>query len=189
MISRPLRLFDYCLETDGACAVIVTSTERARDCRKSPVLIRAVAQGSIPDPQPGIQYPVLMRESITELPARAVAATLYRRAGLGPEDIDVAQVYDCFTITVLLQLEDWGFCKKGEGGPFAASGAIDLHGSIPINTAGGNLSEGYIHGMNHVLEGVRQIRGESTSQVLGAEVCLVTSTPLPPGSALVLTAA
>jgi acetyl-CoA acetyltransferase len=189
MISRPLRLFDYCLETDGACAVIVTSTERARDCRKSPVLIRAVAQGSIANPQPGIQYPVLMRESITELPARAVAATLYRRAGLGPDDIDVAQVYDCFTITVLMQLEDWGFCKKGEGGSFAASGAIDLRGSIPINTAGGNLSEGYIHGMNHVLEGVRQIRGESTSQVLGAEVCLVTSTPLPPGSALVLTAA
>jgi acetyl-CoA acetyltransferase len=189
MISTPLRLFDYCLETDGACAVVVTSTERARNCRKPPVLIRAVAQGSIPEPQPGIQYPVLMRPSITELPARAVATTLYRRAGLGPEDVDVAQIYDCFTITVLMQLEDWGFCKKGEGGPFAASGEIDMGGSIPINTGGGHLSEGYIHGMNHVLEGVRQIRGESTSQVAGAQVCLVTSTPLPPGSALLLTAA
>jgi acetyl-CoA acetyltransferase len=186
MISRPLRLFDFCLETDGACAVVVTSTARAHDLRRPPVLIRAVAQAGIPNPQPGMQFPVLMRDVITELPARAVAETLYRRAGLGPDDIDVAQLYDCFTITVLMQLEDWGFCKKGEGGPFVASGEIDLTGSIPINTGGGHLSEGYIHGMNHILEGVRQIRGESTSQVSGAEVCLVTSTPLPPGSALVL---
>jgi acetyl-CoA acetyltransferase len=130
-----------------------------------------------------------MRESITTLPAKVVAATLYRRAGLGPADIDVAQLYDCFSITVLMQLEDYGFCPKGEGGPFAASGAIDLGGTIPINTGGGHMSEGYIHGMNHIVEGVRQVRGESTSQVPGAEVCLVTSTPLPPGSALILRAA
>lgn len=186
VISDPLRLFDFCLETDGACAVVVTSAERARDCPQPPVLIRAVAQGSIPDPQMGIQFPVLLRESITELPARVVADTLYRRAGLGPADIDVAQVYDCFSITVLLQLEDWGFCKKGEGGPFVASGEIDLGGRVPINTGGGHLSEGYVHGMNHIVEGVRQMRGTSTSQVPGAEVCLVTSTPLPPGSGLVL---
>jgi acetyl-CoA acetyltransferase len=188
-IASPLRLFDFCLETDGACAVVVTSTARAAYCRRPPVLIRAVAQASIPDPQPGLQFPALLRESITELPARSVAATLYRRAGLGPGDVDVAQVYDCFTITVLLQLEDWGFCKKGEGGPFVADGEIDLGGQIPINTGGGHLSEGYIHGMNHVVEGVRQVRGTSTSQVPGAEVCLVTSTPLPPGSGLLLRAA
>lgn len=186
MISEPLRLFDFCLETDGACAVVVTSTERARDLAKPPVLIRAVAQGSLPDPQPGMQFPVLMRESITTLPAVNVAETLYTRAGLGPDDIDVAQIYDCFTITVLLQLEDWGFCRKGEGGPFAASGAIEMGGSLPINTGGGHLSEGYIHGMNHIVEGVRQMRGTSSNQVDGAEVCLVTCTPLPPGSALVL---
>jgi len=185
-ISEPLRLFDFCLETDGACAVVVTSAERAKDGPQPPAMIRAVAQGSIPNPQPGIQYPVLMRESITELPARSVATTLYRRAGLGPEDIDVAQIYDCFSITVLIQLEDWGFCKKGEGGPFVASGEIDLRGRLPINTGGGHLSEGYIHGMNHIVEGVRQIRGTSTSQVVGAETCLVTCTPLPPGSALIL---
>uniref|UniRef100_UPI001EF5D2C5 thiolase C-terminal domain-containing protein n=1 Tax=Frankia sp. CiP3 TaxID=2880971 RepID=UPI001EF5D2C5 len=189
MIADPLRLFDFCLETDGACAVVVTSAARARDCRRPPVLIRAVAQGTIPGSQPGIQFPALMRESLTELPARSVARTLYRRAGLGPDDIDVAQIYDCFTITVLLQLEDWGFCEKGEAGPFVAAGGIDLDGRIPVNTGGGHLSEGYLHGMNHILEGVRQIRGDSTSQVPGAEVCLVTSTPLPPGSALVLTAA
>ena len=189
MISEPLRLYDFCLETDGAACVVVTSTERARDLRQPPVLIRAVAQASIPDPQPGIQFPVLMRERLTELPARAVADVLYRRADLTPGDIDVAQLYDCFTITVLMQLEDWGFCAKGEGGPFAASGALGLTGSIPINTGGGHLSEGYIHGMNHVLEGVRQIRGESTSPVPGAQTCLVTATPLPPGSAIVLGAA
>jgi acetyl-CoA acetyltransferase len=188
MISRPLRLYDFCPETDGACAVVVTTAERGRDLRQKPAIVRAVAQGSLPDPQPGIQYPVLMREAITQLPAKVVADTLYRRAGLGPADIDVAQVYDCFTITVLLQLEDFGFCAKGEGGAFVSSGEIELGGRLPINTGGGHLSEGYIHGMNHVVEGVRQVRGESTSQVPGAEVCLVTSTPLPPGSALVLVA-
>jgi acetyl-CoA acetyltransferase len=189
MIAEPLRLFDFCLETDGACAVLVTTAERAADLAQKPALIRAIAQGSIPDPQPGIQYPVLMRESLTTLPAKSVAETLYRRAGIGPSDIDVAQIYDCFTITVLLQLEDWGFCKKGEGGPFAASGEIELGGSLPINTGGGHLSEGYIHGMNHIVEGVRQIRGTSTNQVPGAETCLVTCTPLPPGSAILLRAA
>ncbi len=189
MIARPLRLYDFCLETDGAAALIVTSADRARDLRRPPVLIRAVAQGSVPEPQPGIQFPVLTRPDITTLPARYVAERLYARAGVGPEDIDVAQFYDCFTITVLMQIEDFGFCKKGEGGAFVSSGAIEANGSLPINTGGGHLSEGYIHGMNHIVEGVRQIRGESTSQVAGAEVCLVTSTPLPPGSALVLRAA
>ncbi len=189
VISSPLRLYDFCLETDGACAVVVTSTERARDCRQTPVLIRAVAQGSLEGPQPGVQFPVLMRDRISTLPAAPTARTLFRRAGLGPTDIDVAQFYDCFSITVLLQIEDFGFCQKGEGGPFVGSGAIDMDGSLPINTGGGHLSEGYIHGMNHVVEGVRQIRGTSASQVRGAETCLVTSTPLPPGSALILRAA
>ncbi len=188
MISSPLRLFDFCLETDGACALVVSRAERAKDSPHPPVLIRAVAQGSLPAPQPGMQFPVLMRQDLTTLPARPTAETLYRRAGMGPEDIDVAQFYDCFSITVLLQMEDFGFCAKGEGGSFAASGAIDLGGSLPINTGGGHLSEGYIHGMNHVIEGVRQMRGTSTSQVVGASTCLVTSTPLPPGSALILRA-
>jgi len=189
VISSPLRLYDFCLETDGACALVVTSADRAKDGPQPPVLIRAVAQGSPEHPQPGIQFPVLMREHISTLPAAPTARTLYRRAGMGPSDIDVAQFYDCFSITVLLQIEDFGFCAKGEGGPFVGSGAIDLDGAIPINTGGGHLSEGYIHGMNHVVEGVRQIRGTSASQVPGAQTCLVTSTPLPPGSALILRAA
>jgi acetyl-CoA acetyltransferase len=185
-IAEPLRLFDFCLETDGACAVVVTTAERARDLRQPPALIRAVAQASIPDPQPGMMFPVLMRDTLTRLPATAVAETLWARAGMGPADVDVAQLYDCFTITVLLQLEDWGFCKKGEGGPFAASGALGPDGELPINTGGGHLSEGYVHGMNHVVEGVRQVRGTSTSQVPSAETCLVATSPLPPGSGLIL---
>ncbi|MGO8959514.1 MAG: thiolase C-terminal domain-containing protein [Streptosporangiaceae bacterium] len=187
MISSPLRLFDYCLETDGAAAIVVTSTERARDSRHGAVLIHAVAQASVPGTQPGIMFPALMRDSITSLSSRAVADLLWSRSGLGPEDVDVAQLYDCFTITLLLQLEDYGFAKRGEGGAFAADGGIGPDGSLPCNTSGGHLSEGYIHGMNHVVEGVRQIRGTSTAQVRGAEVSLVTSAPPPASSALILT--
>jgi acetyl-CoA acetyltransferase len=189
MISDPLRLFDYCLETDGACAVIVSPAERAADSPHRPVLIRAVAQGSGPAPQAGSYFTALMRDDLTTQPSEQVAETLYSRAGLGPSSIDVAQLYDCYTITVLLQLEDYGFCEKGEGGPFASSGALDIDGKLPINTAGGNLSEGYIHGMNHILEGVRQIRGTSTSQVPGAETCLVTSGIPVISSAMILRAA
>ncbi len=175
VISSPLRLPDYCLETDGACAVVVTSAERAADLPKPSVLIRAVAQGAVPRMQPGLASPVLMRDDPLRFPSTAVAETLYRRAGMGPDDIDVAQFYDCFTITVLVQLEDYGFCKAGEGGPFAASGEIEPGGRLPINTSGGNLSDGYIHGMSHIVEGVLQLRGESTSPVPQAETCLVTS--------------
>lgn len=189
MLSDPLRLFDYCLETDGAAAVVVTATERARDLRQRPALIRAVAMGSGPRPQPGQMYPVLMREEPLSLPSRHCAGTLYARAGLGPSDVDNAQLYDCFTITALLQLEDYGFCGEGEAGEFAAAGELELGGRLPFNTSGGHMSEGYIHGMNHIVEGVRQIRGTSTSQVPGASVSLVTSAPPPSTSAMILVAA
>jgi acetyl-CoA acetyltransferase len=175
VISSPLRLVDYCLETDGACAVVITTADRAADRPKNPVYISAVTQAVIPDMQGGLASPVLMRPDPLLLPSTQVAAKLYERSGMGPEDIDVAQFYDCFTITVLVQFEDYGFCKPGEGGPFAESGAIEPGGSLPINTSGGNLSDGYIHGMSHIVEGARQLRGESTSQVAGAETCLVTS--------------
>ncbi len=186
MIASPLRLFDFCLETDGACAVVVTSTERAKDGPRPPALIHAAASATGPDVQPGMMFPILTRPSFTTLPSKQCADLLYNRAGLGPADVDVAQFYDCFTITVLIQLEDYGFCEKGEGGAFARSGALGLSGSLPINTGGGHLSEGYIHGMNHVLEGVRQIRGDSTGQVTAAEVSLVTAAPPPGTSAMIL---
>jgi acetyl-CoA acetyltransferase len=188
-VTDPLRLFDYCQETDGACAVVVTAADRAADGAATAVLIRAAAQGGDAEQQPGLVFSALMRDSLTSQPSARVAQTLYRRAGLGPADVDVAQFYDCFTITVLLQLEDYGFCAKGQGGAFAASGALGLDGALPINTAGGNLSEGYIHGLNHIVEGVRQIRGTSTNQVSDAEVCLVTSGLPTATGALLLTAA
>jgi acetyl-CoA acetyltransferase len=107
---------------------------------------------------------------------------------LGPNDIDIAEIYDCFTHTVLLGLEGLGFCPKGEGGPFAASGAIGLHGSIPVNTHGGMLSEAYIHGMNVIAEAVMQLRGEGGArQVSDAEVAIVTSGAQAMGSGLILT--
>ena len=117
-----------------------------------------------------------------------IARGLYEAAGIGPKDIDVAQVYENFTGQVLMALEDFGFCKRGEGGPFVASGAIDWpEGDLPINTSGGNLAEAYIHGLSLVLEGVRQMRGSSTSQVANARHCLVVSGPAaPPSSALIL---
>ncbi len=186
MIADPLRRYDFCLETDGAAAVIVSAADRARDGAKPTVLIRAVAQGDELVPRHGGLWGNLLTGPLTNASA-ALADRLFRLAGLGPDEIDVAQFYDCFTITVLMQLEDYGFCERGEGGPFAASGALELDGTLPINTAGGNIAEGYIHGLSHIVEGVRQLRGESTAPVDHAETCLVTSgMPGPGSSALIL---
>jgi acetyl-CoA acetyltransferase len=188
-ISLPLRLFDFCLESDGACAVVLTLADRAKDLAQKPVTVRAVAGGQSGDPRAGMMFPALARGDVTDIGARQAAAELWRRAGVGPADMDFAQLYDCFTISILLQLEAFGFCDVGEGGPFAASGAIGQGGSIPINTAGGNMSEGYIHGLNHVCEAVRQLRGAAANQVAGAATGLVTSGLYPFGSAVVLRSA
>jgi acetyl-CoA acetyltransferase len=188
MIADPHRLFDCCLESDGACAVVVTTQERARNLAKRPVEILASAQGA----PKGYAFGPFTNASIAdELYATGgceeMAGRLYGKAGLGPRDVDVAQIYDHFTGCVLMQLEDYGFCKRGEGGPFVESGALGWQsGSLPTNTHGGSLSEAYIHGLNHVVEGVRALRGESTSTVEGAEVCLVTSAACVPSSAVLL---
>lgn len=186
MVSDPLRMFDCCLQTDGAVAVIVTSTERARDLRQKPAIIAGAVQASMPDAQ-GPLFSILGRQDITEASAGNASRALWRQTGLAPADIDVAQLYDCFTVTVLMQLEDYGFCGKGESGAFVAEGNIRHGGSIPINTDGGNLSCAYMHGVNHVLEGTRQIRGTSTRQVPDVGACLVTAGTPVPTSALVLT--
>jgi acetyl-CoA acetyltransferase len=117
-----------------------------------------------------------------------VAREVYAAAGVSPGEIDAVQVYENFTGQVIMALEDFGFCKRGEGGAFVQSGAINWpEGRTPLNTSGGNLAEAYIHGLSLVLEGVRQIRGQSTAQVEGAEHCLITSGPTaPPSSALIL---
>jgi acetyl-CoA acetyltransferase len=184
MISKPLRLYDFALESDGACAVVITLADRARDLPKPPVLIRAVAGGAPPDPRVGMMFPVVTRNHVTDLPGRRAGEELWRRAGVSPGEVDVAQIYDCFTISVVLQLEAFGFCGPGEGAAMAASGAISRHGSLPINTGGGHLSEGYVHGMNHIVQAVRQLRGEADMQIADAELCLCTGGPLPVGSSV-----
>ncbi len=188
MIADPFRLFDCCLESDGACAVVVTTAERARNCRTRPVAVLASAQGTVQSYGWGPFATVnISDEHFATGGATGVAQRLWARAGVTPADVDVAQIYDHFSGLVLLSLEDFGFCARGEGGPFVASGALAWpHGMLPTNTHGGSLSEAYIHGLNHVVEGVRQLRGASTCQVDGAEVCLVTSAAGVPTSALLL---
>lgn len=189
MIADPLRLYDCCLETNGACAVLVTTWERARDLALQPVAILAAIHGSSDGwssgPLGSHNQPL---GSYTTVGARGLAEDLYARAGVAPADIDVAQVYDNFTGVAMMAMEDYGLCPRGESGPFAASGAISWpDGALPVNTHGGNLSEAYIHGLNHVVEGVRQMRGASTCQVRDASLCLVTGGPGPaPTSALIL---
>jgi acetyl-CoA acetyltransferase len=185
-IAEPLRLLDCCLETDGACAVVVTSAERARDLAAPPVLISGAVWGG------GDSFFSGQGGDFTVSEAARIAPRLYAMAGVGPEDIDVAELYDCFTYSVLVQLEDYGFCAKGEGGPYAASGVTRLDGPLPVNTHGGFLSEGYVHGINHVAEAVAQLRGTAGDrQVSGAEVALSTAQPgyvLAGTSALILRA-
>jgi acetyl-CoA acetyltransferase len=169
MIVDPLRLYDCCLETDGACACIVTTPERARDLAQPPAMIRAVAQGSGPDQESMTSF---YRPDITALPELdIVAEQLYAQSGLSPDDIDAAIIYDAFTSIVLFQLEAYGFCKRGES---------------PVNTHGGQLSEAYIHGMNGVNEGVRLIRGTSVNQPEKSDHVLVTAGVGVPSSAMIL---
>lgn len=189
LIAEPLRLYDCCLESDGACALIVCSQERARDLARTPVAILASAVGSEAGWGAGAFGGHNMPAGVyTSGNARPLAHELFARAGVTPADIDVAQIYDAFTAMVLLSLEDYGFCGRGESGDFVAAGSIEWPGgALPVNTAGGNLSEAYIHGLNLVVEGVRQARGESTAQVDGARTSFVCGAAIEaPTSALVL---
>lgn len=188
MIADPHRLFDCCLESDGACAVVVTTQERAHDLAARPVEILASEQGA----PKGYGFGPFSNANVADEiyatgGSEEMANRLWAKAGLGPGDVDVAQLYDHFTGCVLMQLEDYGFCERGEGGAFIESGALSWHGgSLPTNTHGGSLSEAYIHGLNHVVEGVRSLRGDSTSPVENAEVCLVTSAACVPSSTVLL---
>jgi acetyl-CoA acetyltransferase len=178
MISDPLCLFDYTMESDGAVAVVTTSAERARDLRHPPAYVMAAAQGGDGRWGGGITWMGMPDDLFATAGEGAVANSLYERAGVGAADVDVALFYDHFTPMVLMQLEDFGFCKPGESGPFVAEGNIRFDGgSIPVNTHGGNLSEAYIIGMTHVKEAVEQLRGTAINQVAGAEIALVTGGP------------
>lgn len=185
LIADPLRLFDVCMESDGAAAVIVASPERARDLRQTPVFVRGASMaGGYRWGEGTLSGHNMPDDDYASAGQRATAEEVYRISGAGPDDIDVAMIYDHFTPLVLMALEDFGFCGRGEGGPFVADGNIRLDGRLPVNTHGGNLAEVYLHGMTHVLEAVRQLRGTSTNQVPGADVVLVVAGagPNPTGS-------
>ena len=179
MISDPLCLFDYTQESDGAVAVITTSADRAKDLRQPPVYILSSAHGGSGRWGPAIfRYFQAPDDEFASSGHRPVAKRLYEMAGVTPADVDVALLYDHFSPLVIMQLEDYGFCPIGEGGPFVAEGNIRWPtGTIPVNTHGGNLSEAYIIGMTHVREAVEQIRGTAVNQVDGAEIALVTGGP------------
>jgi acetyl-CoA acetyltransferase len=185
MIVWPFRLYDCCVDTDGAVAIIVTSAERAKDLKQTPAVLMGATQGIA---EQGEMMTSLYRPKISGLPESWYAAQeLWRITGVTPQDVDVAQLYDAFSPLVPLQLEEYGFCDIGEGAFFCDGGdRIRLGGEIPINTSGGHLSEAYLHGMNLIAEGVRQIRGTSTAQVDDVELSLVTGGLGVPTSAILL---
>ena len=180
-IAEPFRLFDCCLQTDGGAAVVLVSAERAGSLRAKPVYIVGAAQGTGPLPCAGHNRP-----DLTEFQATAAADELWRQTGLSAKDVDVALLYDHFTFFVLVALESFGFCKLGEGGPFVEGGRIEIDGELPVNPHGGLLAEGYIHGMNHIVEAVRQLRGEAVNQVKGAEIALYAGAAQEPTAAFLL---
>ncbi|PON18938.1 thiolase [Candidatus Entotheonella serta] len=154
IICKPLHLLDCCVETDNATCIIVTTAERAKDMRQPLVQIRSVV-GRCSKPRADMHY---QHGPISRVAGYYIKDILWPNAGVGPEEIDVTGAYDAFTFTAMLQLEDYGFCKKGEGGDYVSSGIINLGGKRPNNTSGGHLCEGYTHGMNMVIENTRQLR-------------------------------
>lgn len=185
MIADPLRLLDCCQESDGGQAMVITGVERARDLKQKPAVIRAAAQGIGPNQFSMTSY---YRDDITRLPeVELVANQLWQQSGLSPQEVDAAILYDAFTPMVMMQLEDYGFCGRGEAPGFVHDGNLELDGALPVNTHGGQLGEAYIHGVNGVAEGVRLIRGQSTNQPKkNIENVLVTGGTAVPHSGLLL---
>ena len=170
MLADPYRVNDCCLETDGAAACIVTTVERARDLGKAPVYIMGAAAG-----QPYPADEITNRKDFHRTGLSIAAPEAFRMAGVTPADADFAQIYDCFTFEVIQQIEEAGFCARGEGGPFVENGAIELGGRLPVNTHGGLLSEAHSLGIGHIVEAVKQLRGSAGArQVADAEVGVVT---------------
>ncbi|HVU72120.1 MAG TPA: lipid-transfer protein [Mycobacteriales bacterium] len=183
-ICEPLHLLDCCQETDGGQAILVTTLERAKDLAHEPVVIEAAAQGMADEQQMMRSY---YRDSLAGLPEMGTCAKqIWENSGLGPDDVQTAVLYDHFTPFVLAQLEEFGFCGRGEAKDFIKDGAIEIGGRLPVNTHGGQLGEAYLHGMNGIAEGVRQVRGTSVNQVDAVEHCLVTGGTGVPTSALML---
>ena len=178
MLADPLCRLDFCLETDGAVAFITTSSDRAKDGKNKPAYIHGSTHGGSREWGRAFAWMGMPDPDFASSGHKPVADRLWEQTGLKPSDIDVALIYDHFSAMVVMQLEDYGFCKKGEGGPFVESGAVRFKGgSIPVNTHGGQLSEAYIIGMTHVREAVEQLRGVAINQVKDAEFALVTGGP------------
>ncbi|GAA4577177.1 lipid-transfer protein [Planotetraspora kaengkrachanensis] len=183
-IVDPLHLLDCCQESDGAVALVVTTEERARDLRRSPAVITAAAQGSGTGQMMMTSY---YRDDMTGLPEMGVVGRkLWKESGLSPSEIQTAIIYDHFTPFVLTQLEELGFCERGEAKDFIRNGGIEIDGHLPVNPHGGQLGEAYIHGMNGIAEAVRQIRGTAVNQVAGVQNVLVTAGTGVPTSGLIL---
>jgi acetyl-CoA acetyltransferase len=183
-IVEPLRLLDCCQETDGGQAIVVTSLERARDLVHPPAVVRAAAQGSWTGQDMMTSY---YRDDLAHLPEMGlVARQLYETAGIGPADIQTAVLYDAFTPFVLFTIEEFGWCGWGEAKDFVADGNIEIGGGLPINTHGGQLGEGYLHGVNGIAEAVRLVRGTSVNQVPGVEHVVVTAGTGVPTSGMIL---
>jgi acetyl-CoA acetyltransferase len=169
MISTPLRLFDYCLESDGAAAMVLTSAETARALRPDPVYVLAAHQGMVAHAEPSRVYP----ESLTRFGGEGNIAKLYADARVAPAEIDCAMFYDATSFAAMVNLETYGFVPQGTAWRHMIEEGIGPDSRLPVNTHGGHLSEGYIHGMNHLTEAVRQLRGTAANQVPGATVALI----------------
>ncbi len=183
-VSEPLCLFDCCLETDGALAAVVVSSDRARDCRRSPVYIHAFEQAM---PRQIFAMTNYFCEDPLRTPSSVAGKLLWRDSDFTPADVKVAQIYDAFSPLILFALEGFGLCGRGEAGDFVRGGKLRWDGGgVAVNTSGGSLSEAYVHGFNMITEAVRQMRGTSTSQVDGAQCCLVASADCVPSGALLL---
>lgn len=198
MLADPLRRLDFCLETDGAVAVITTTTERAKDCRHKPALVHACAHGGSREWGRAFAWMGMPDPHFGSSGHKFTADRIWAQSGLSAQDMDVALLYDHFSPMVLMQLEDYGFCDKGEGNDYVLSGKIrydaknrsGVNGGVPVNTHGGNLNEAYIIGMTHIVEAVEQVRGTAINQVADAELALVSGGPAAiPVSSLILRSA